>query len=369
MKNSRQLLTDKDAKKEGRISLISTLGIGLSVIIILLIFVELLARSARIQTILPVRSVGNSHAQFEIKWFKLEEYVRQNGGVDVILLGNSMLNTGVDPEVFVEEYEKTTGVHLRVFNFGVEGLTVSPNSKLASLLIETYHPGTLIYFTEIRDYIAKNGVNEEATFLDSDWLAYRLGVNNPKGWLIDHSRMVQYWLPFRGWSRPDFLDNYILSTRRLRNTSSSGYEFEDNVRQVLLMHPDPDSADEAELFELYGNFSFDPQRLEELKSILSLEESGTRIVISEIPVDPAFYEYFGGETVHQAYYSEIMQYVSDQGGTFAQMINPHKIPYTGRSDDYVHMNILGAKIYSRLLAQEFAALCPEQGVCLEPVNP
>lgn len=369
MQKNKKSADGKDSKKVGSGSLISSLVISLSIVLILLIALELVARTSWIGTLLPLRSVGNSHTQFEIKWFKLQDYVQEYDGVDVILMGNSMLNTGVDADIFVEEYEKATGTHLRVFNFGVEGLTVSPNSKIARLLVETYHPKTIIYFTEIRDYIAKNGVAEENLFLKDNWLSYQFGENNPTGWLLDNSKALQYWLPFKGWSRPDFLDTYIGSTRRERITSASGYEYENSVRVDPNMRPNPLSPDEAPLFELYSNFSFDEQRLEDLNSILSLENEATKVLISEIPIDPAFYDYFGGTSVHQEYYSDIQEYVSEQDGIFIPAIDADLIPMTGRADDYVHMSIKGAQLYSSLLAQELSAYCLEQHICLESKLP
>ena len=63
----------------------------LSGLVVFVLFAGLLEGVCRLgwaDNVLPMRSVGNYHTQFETKWFKLEEYVRQNGGVDVILLGN-----------------------------------------------------------------------------------------------------------------------------------------------------------------------------------------------------------------------------------------------------------------------------------------
>ena len=76
----------------------------LPVVILILLFgaLEIFARSSAAAKVFPLRSYGNYHAQFEIKWHKLEQYVQENGGVDVILLGSSMVNTGIDPAVFAE---------------------------------------------------------------------------------------------------------------------------------------------------------------------------------------------------------------------------------------------------------------------------
>ncbi|HKJ26128.1 MAG TPA: hypothetical protein VJ965_00700, partial [Anaerolineales bacterium] len=52
----------------------------------------------------PPASLGSYHYQFEIKWFQLERYVQKHGGVDVILLGSSLVNSGLDPDAINESW-------------------------------------------------------------------------------------------------------------------------------------------------------------------------------------------------------------------------------------------------------------------------
>jgi len=111
-------------------------SVVLPLLILILLFgaLEVFARSKAAEKVFPLRSYGNYHSQFEIKWQKLEQYMQENGGVDVILLGSSMVNTGVDPAIFAEQLSSSDG-NLRVFNLGVEGLTVVPMEQVALLLV------------------------------------------------------------------------------------------------------------------------------------------------------------------------------------------------------------------------------------------
>ena len=84
----------------------------------------------------------------------MQDYVKQHGDVDIIILGSSLVNTGIDPDVVAQTYFEQTGVHPRIFNFGVEGLTIAPNSINARILTNKYHPALLIYVTGMRDYVA-----------------------------------------------------------------------------------------------------------------------------------------------------------------------------------------------------------------------
>ncbi len=156
-------------------SLITSLIIGTLLFLGLILLFEGLFRWTRLDQVFSWRSLGIYHGQFEIKWFALKDYARQNGGVDVLLLGNSMVNTGIDPDVLAAEYESLTGESLRVFNFGVEGLTIAPNSVIARILNAKYHPGTIIFVTEMRDYAAANGLEIEQQLLSDEWMIARQG--------------------------------------------------------------------------------------------------------------------------------------------------------------------------------------------------
>lgn len=344
-------------------SVLNNLILPLLILIIIFGIFEGLARTGIAERLLPLRSYGNYHTQFEIKWQKLEEYVRANGGVDVILLGNSMVNTGIDPAI-LENQHSSNGQPLRIFNFGIEGLTGAPVADLAALLVDTYHPNTLIYFTEMRDYLAGNGDNVAKSFLANDWLQYRLGEKNFAGWLEDHSYALQRLLPLRNWARADFPDTWLQNMRRFENTRPDGYEPEIQKSDFTGKMPDPNDAESQKLFALYGNFSIDSGRLLYLKQIIDLRAKGTYVVVTEFPAYPGFYTYFGGEQIHTDYLSQIADYTREQGGLFVAPVSPDLIPLSGRADDH-HLNEVGAKLYSGLLGQQFSILCQMQSICLE----
>lgn len=337
----------------------------LPVLVLILLFgaLEVFARSQAAVKAFPLRSYGNYHAQFEIKWQKLEQFVQQNGGVDVILLGSSMVNTGIDPVIFTQQLTASENPP-RVFNFGVEGLTVVPMADLAELLADTYHPGTILYFTEMRDYLAGNGDETSRSFLDNEWLQYRFGQRTVIGWVVDRSAALQMLLPLRQWARSDFLDTYLQNLRRLENTRIDGYEPEIQKTAFTGALPDPNDSQDRELFDLYGNYEMDPARLESLGKMLSLSNKGTSVLVTEFPAYSAFYTYFGGEEVHASYLASITAYITKNGGTFIPPIDPGLIPLSGRADDH-HLNLDGAERYSALLGTQFNEICTGDGFCVE----
>ena len=143
-------------------------------LVILLAAVEGAARIPWVARRLSTPSLGNYHYQFEIKWFALQRYVEAHDGVDILFMGSSLVNSGIEPEQVNQTFTAATGQpELRIFNFGVEGLTIEPNSVLAGLLVETYHPKVIVFGTEIRDYAANNGVEVAEKFLSDPWIQYR----------------------------------------------------------------------------------------------------------------------------------------------------------------------------------------------------
>jgi len=330
---------------------------------------ELIARTPWVEKISPYRSVGNFHYQFEIKWFRLLDYVKQNGGVDVIILGSSLVNTGIDPDVMAEAFYKQTGVKLRIFNFGVEGLTVASDSITVKLLMERYHPALLIFVTEMGDFVAGHGQATETRFLADPWLQYELGNFNWSGWVVDHSAALQHYLPYRNWMRADFLETMPIYLVRNKNTSTSGYEPDFAYGRDLDANPDPNDPNEAAYFQEYGNYQIDPARLGNLRTILDLKQNnGTPVLIVEMPVHPSFYVYVGGEDVHKQFQQTLAAFIQSNGGVFLPAgACDSDIPLFGRSDRW-HLNFRGAPIFSNCLGRQLSILANQENTDFVNVN-
>ena len=314
---------------------------------------ELLARTAWLEKVSPYRSVGNFDYQFEIKWFRLQDYVKSHGDVDIIILGSSLVNTGLDPDIVAQTYYEQTGVHPRIFNFGLEGMTVAPNSVIAQLLVERYHPALLIYVTEMRDYIAGNGLEYETPFIKDPWLQYQTGNLTPAGWLADHSAALQHYLPFRNWARSDFPDTIALYLKRYHDTSASGYEPDSGIGVNINIPPNPNDPAEVQNFKDYGNYQIAASRLSDLKSILdSNKNQGTTVWVVEMPVHPTFYVYMGGAVIHKQFQKTISSFVTANGGSFLPAETClSSIPLNGRSNRW-HLNYIGAPYFSTCLGDQ-----------------
>lgn len=336
-------------------SLWSVLFLAIAFFCLLSAILELLARTPWLENASPYRSVGNFDYQFEIKWFRLQDYVKSHGGVDIIILGSSLVNTGLDPDIVAKTYYQQTGVNARIFNFGVEGMTVAPNALIARLLVERYHPALLIYVTEMRDYIAGLGLEYETPFLNDPWLRYQVGHFTLFGWLAEHSSALQHYLPYRNWVRADYSDTMAFYIKRYQETSASGYEPDSMIGVNVDIPPNPNDPAEVQNFKDYGNYQIAAGRLEALKNILDFSQNqGTSVLVAEMPVYPTFYVYVGGEKVHQQFQQTISSLVTINGGSFIPAETCFStIPLNGRSNRW-HLNFIGAPYFSACLGDQLA---------------
>lgn len=326
----------------------------LSLLCAFLIFVSLaaglegLARSSWAANHLPrYRSLGNYHYQFEIKWFGLQRYVAQHGRLDILILGNSMANTGVDPDVIAALYAGQTGQAVRAYNFGVEGLTLHGNLALVSLLLEEYHPDILVYIADVRDLDASNLPSSETRFLADPWLRYRLGEWTLQGWLFDHSQALQIYLPYRNWVRADFPDTFYAYLYRNVTISESGYEPDTNA-EVLDAEALAEIRNSPACTQYYPAIEISTARLDELRALMALaEEHGARPVVAEMPVNPIVYECMTGPVSHAAFQAVMTETVEEAGGVFLPA-RP-ELPVEDHIDMH-HLNQQGAATFSRRLA-------------------
>ncbi len=332
---------------------------GLVFLVCLALLLEAIGRTV-IDRVSPAESFGLDPSPmgmyFEIKWYRLQHYVAKNGGVDVILVGSSVVNTGLNPDVIAQTYYDETGQKLRIFNFGVESLDIVPTSEFTKILIEQYHPALIIFGTIPRDYLTSDNQDVNSAFLANPWIQYRSGQPNFMGWLIDHSAAMLHFLPYRNWMRADFLSQQAKYQLRYQRTSASGYEIENFIAKNLDQHPDPNSPDEVDAFAKYHDYTMDPARLADLQAILNLQkETGTHVLVMDIPLAPTFSDYMGGSAIYQGYQQTLEKAVQASGALFLSADGAPRIPPDGRSDRE-HLNRIGAPVLSSYLGHELAIL-------------
>jgi hypothetical protein len=343
-----------------------TLLRALFVLVILLAVLEGAARTPWVVRQLGTPSFGSYHYQFEIKWFQLQKYVDKHDGVDILFLGSSLVNSGIEPEAVNQAWMQATGEPaLRIFNFGVEGLTIAPNSVLARILVETYHPRVIIFGTEIRDYAANNGVETAEKFLSDAWIQYRTGKFNLRGWLAEYSAAYRYFLAYRNWMSWDFAENHSNVIKRTNALTDDGYDIENRVAENPYLPPDPSDPEDAEAFAVFAGFEIADSRLNDLNDLLGImQASDTRVMVVEMPVTPQFFEYFeAGEEAHQEFLTVVSDKVTAAGSIFYPGIPEEQLPENGRSDR-VHLSKYGATVFSQYLGEWLGELYLTSGMDL-----
>jgi hypothetical protein len=276
----------------------------------------------------------------------------------VILLGSSLVNSGLDPDAINQSWSQQSGEEpLRIFNFGVEGMTIQPNSAVADMLIETYQPQVLIFGTEIRDYAANNGVEVAENFLADPWVQYQQGQFSLRGWLAEHSAAYRVFLTYRNWMTWTFAENRSITITRTAKLTEAGYDVENNTTDIAQTPPDPADPEDAAAFETFGGFEMSPERIEILKTLLSFDQqTDTQIILLELPVSPTFYGYFERGLAERDHFVEVVSGIAKENGVhFFEAIPEDDLPPDSRSDR-VHLNAAGANYYSQVVGGWLADL-------------
>lgn len=341
----------------------TVLLLGLLFAVVLILGLEGIARLPQVQNKIPIKSFGFSNSLFEIKWVKLEQYVKMNGVPDIIIVGNSMVNTGIDPLVIEQQVKENTGKSLTVFNFGVEGLNLTAVQNLAKLIVKTYHPAFLIVGTDIRDYSSRLDQEPSIQFNNTAWLKNKLGAAAPVGWIIDHSRLIQYFLLVQNWNREDIASQLVAVLKRYKDTNIAGYELDRHVPDANYQNPDPQSSVDQPLFKIFKGYELETGRIRFLNSIIQYgKNNGTRVIFLEMPLQKTMYQFFDHpDQVREDFIGKIQPVIAQSGSKLIESPIYSSIPDADWGNR-THLNLYGAPVFSRYLADDLIKLPEIQGV-------
>ncbi len=324
--------------------------IGLTVIILLVMVgsLEGLLRVEYLQSYLNrfVPNYGSRHRQLEIQLARLDTFVDNNGQVDCIMFGSSLVWLGFNPPVFEETFLDVTGQNINCFNFGIETLPADAAGTLAQIIVKQYQPTYLIYGTSARDY-APNSESEDTTvILESSWVRYQMGDHSPISWLQNHSYIFKYakQLQFAIRFDTDGLRN-AQEEKGVSVADTSG--FLPKTRPAQEVHFAAAEKDAARLFHPYTIYS---ENLEGLEQIIDLQNSVPHVLIVEMPVSDEYFGYFeNGKDDYDRFVAAIVAITADKKIPLIQTSNTQIIPEEGFWDRS-HMNLVGANIFTEWLA-------------------
>lgn len=350
-----------------RLQLIRPFGqtIALSIFIFLLLVgaAELIARTESFQSFLADPTMGSRHYQLGRKLARLNASIHNEGPVDCLIIGSSMVDVGFNPEIFQEGFKQIVGQDIRCFNFGIDASTAASAAAIAHILIEDYHPRLLFYGTDPRDYAVPQTENDPAVILQSNWVRYRTGHFSLDGWLIQHSYLYRYRNLLFRLSR-FYQEDTLRSQTRTYEITSTGFTPLTTVATYINDPPDPhdDSYEVTYNFRIFSTYTMQSENLAALEKILSYNGLETQIIIIEMPVADGLFFFFGnGRDDHQRFLNQINQLAQEHGVPFWQTSSLKMIPDDGWAD-YSHLNATGATIFSYWLGQQVGSAIKQEKI-------
>lgn len=323
-----------------------SLALFAAILILLVAAAEIIGRSPTLSRALPPPSIAASNPEFDIKLHQLELFAHQNGGVDCLLLGSSVVDDGLDPALVADIYTDQTGQEIQCFNFGLFTLTNDVGGPVAEALVRRFHPRVLIYEISARSFSDRFG-ELARPLIENPWVRYYSADQTFRGWLLDHSYAYRYYLAFKSWLLP--ANRPVIQDLREPFLAYGYYPEETSY-----------TFDLAQTEVLFENYSLDRAQAIGFERVIALQQ--THLVILEAPVHPPYWpNYFSGgiEDYDALFISPVETYLQAQGVPFWRS-NPEfaaSVPDDGWFDAR-HLNVRGAKLFSRWLGQQMVEKIP-----------
>ena len=318
---------------------------------VLLGLCELVARTSLPRTWGLIPSVA-SVPRLAIALAKLDTFVAQEGGVDCVFLGNSVVYRGIDPRAFRAAYRRRAGRDIRCFNFGIRSIPVTSAADLAELVVQRYHPALLIYGSTARDYSPY--AEQSAVYARvaaEPWVRYQLGEFTVTGWLTAHSVAYQYYLTHRNWMRAGYAAELRDRLWQEVWTWADGYS------------PKRPAIGRVDHSVVLADYRVMPQSLAGLQRIVRLDGHGVQVVLLEMPIPPTTVRMFPrGERDYQQFIDAVSEVARAAGVPFWRTAGADIVPPRSWID-WGHMNARAARIFGEWLGTRVAA-----DVHLEPVE-
>ncbi len=316
---------------------------------------EVLARTPTAQAVLLPPSTS-SVPDVGVQIYQLDQFVRQEGSLDCVIVGSSAAGRGVDPEVLASAFQAKTGRTIRCYNFGTAGAGDEGTAVISQILARNYHPWLMIYAASFRDF------GNRANFdMNIPWVRYQQGEFSPDGWLESNLVSYRYYLTYSG-----YLTNaYVTVTiKRLMRVSRWG-QWKTNQSTDVSQSPKRNVYQVQ--YSEFGRINLSSADMSGLDALFSLRQQGVTIVVAEVPVPPQGLQFL---THGKADYQTFVHRLSDMTGRAAVPLyladGQVLIPDNGWFD-YTHMNSRGAAVYSDWLAQQLAQGV-RQGQIVDPAH-
>lgn len=325
-----------------------TLLLTFPMLLLLLGLTEVTLRASWAQIRLTGPDMGGSHWQLGDKLVLLERFARKDGHVKCIALGSSMMDLGFDPVAFEQGYFDQTGEVVRCFNFAIDALPAVGTAALAEILLKDYQPELLIYGTDARDYSVKEEHEDAQAILAGDWLQYRTGRTNIRGWLLEHFYLYRYWWHLRQLWILNFEDVRRIPDRQT-DLGQTPYQ---GSKTDAFSKPDLNVKQLRYYANLLSSFEMRDENMAGLAQLLRHNGKNTNVVIVEMPIpDGYFYFFEDSDADYSTFVTGISRLTTQYHTLFLRTDGRIEIPQDSWFD-HVHLNVTGAEAFSNWLGKQ-----------------
>ena len=241
-----------------------------------------------------------NYPEIDIKFSRLAA-VERTKKINCFLLGNSMVDVGLDPLILNSQSDLLGVENPACFNMGMSAMMPETSTVLADILNKRFNPSLMFLGVSPLDFTGKDFLTRK--FNRSPWFLYQEGNSSSEGWLIDNSSTYRYWLAFNKYRNPAYrgeLENQLLLIEPF------GLQVRQKARGIFEVNP----------IQHLTEYQISQNDLNGLINFTKLDSSTLKVVVIEMPIHPDFLSYYvpGGEEGYEKYFIQPVQKVLDEHG-------------------------------------------------------
>lgn len=327
----------------------------LVVLLALVIMTELALRVPAVTQRLPAPELLLWHSpliQTKFNYLKTFESTR---GIDILFIGNSTVQAGVNPQVFdASQGEGVNGPG--AFNGSVEGLPPYGTLLFLEIWMRYTTPEVIIYGMSPQDLNSNSpwarDITDRVKHSPLAWAEARRGIRGRvTAGLLEHSafyryRSVLYNLFLRGGTMPPVPDVYF---------DTRGYHSLDHRLA------DIPAADRRMFYNKAGVLNYSPrgEQMTALEHLIQYcDDNGIQLILVNMPLADEYYSQFDGPGDYQEYLSALTDVARGHTLPLWDMENlPASLAF-GDTEfaDLNHLNHDGAQRLSSMMAEQYTQL-------------
>lgn len=327
----------------------------------LLLLAEGLLRLPSVQSALPAPEPTLWHAPLvedKIEYFR---NFAASHDVDVLFVGNSTMQAGVDPAAF-DAARTALGAQGESFNASIEGLPPSVNKEYLKLYLRSVSPHTVIIGVTPQDLNANSPWAKDMDDRAGHSINLQAGVqDSPMGYvlafLLDYSELFRY--------------RYVLHQMLLRGGNLDPhpdvYFDERGFHSIERSLADFSPSERLQAQNRAGVLNYNPigEQTDAVREMIATVRShGAQPVLVAMPLSDQYYANFDDPADYQEYLIALQQLADELHIPLWDMEALAGSEQFGDREfgDLNHLNRVGAERLSGLLAQDYAVLATAQGL-------